>query len=384
MIFVDIDFATTPYRPLYIALNFLISYLSLQMAFLFLTKTRKTRKKDNKTMARIYSAFTILFTGATIITIIIALKRYWNYDPWWVQKFIYVTMCLMIFIFTAVLEHHYIQIGEFKSKHFFTIWTGILFMGFLLLNPESAYIWVLILAGIVPLLIPVLFAIFLVTKTAGTLRKRMILLIFSTFFLYIGIALSMDTMLERIPSEIFLIIGMILMLLSLNGVYLAWYRVDVVAEAGWQNHLETLFIIRKLTHNLIYSLDLTDISGLQNKDTSEGNNKKINKSKDESFITGGIIGIDSLIKSISESKAEQKGLKLIEQENKYIFLEHGVDIITCLITNKNLNTYRYYLRTIRNLFETFYVSKTIDWSNLEQSVFAPMEQEVKKILNINK
>lgn len=367
-----IDFATSPYRKTYIAMNFLIIYLALQMAFLFAAQFRRHRRNQSLTLARVYLAYMSFFMGTTVILVFIAIKRYWMVDIPGAQQIIYITMSTMMFLFIAIIESHYNRSGQFRTRYFFSIYSLLLTSMFVLIPPENGLIIIPIIGSVVPLIAPVAFVVYLYRNTTGTLKKRISFQLIALLMLYLGIAFSMETTVERFQSEALLIVGMLLMIISLNAIYLSFYQVDIIAESGWQEHLEQLFIIRKLTHKLLYRLDLSKLMD----GTGEG------ESDHSELISGGLIGIDSLTKTISESKADKTGLKLIEQDNKYIYLEHGVDVIACFIATEKLNSLRYYLRQIRNAFETYYVTQTIDWENIQSSNFNPMDEKVREILGI--
>jgi hypothetical protein len=73
------------------------------------------------------------------------------------------------------------------------------------------------------------------------------------------------------------------------------------------------------------------------------------------LYSGGIIGIDSVISSITGIKKQK--INKIENEGSSILLEYGIEpynIIFALIMNKDLISMRIFLRNIKSQFESFY------------------------------
>ena len=124
------------------------------------------------------------------------------------------------------------------------------------------------------------------------------------------------------------------------------YGVNVFMELGWQQHLQELYIVHKKTLKLIYHLNLTS-TFTDGVDTD--------KSETQMVFSGGIVGINEILKNISDSESKGKGVSLIQQKGKYIMMEHGQDVIVCFFTDKNMDSLRFYLRKIREAWETYYL-----------------------------
>jgi hypothetical protein len=377
MLLMEIDFALSPYRNLLIILNFLIIYNSVQLGILFLINSFRNKKSA---LGRIHLSFTILILGSAIVGIIVLLKRFFNVDYGWIQQAIYISASVMFFIFISNIEQYYVKEKKIKSHYFFTIMSGILIPLAALITPDSPHIFILFVFGVVALIFPILFIVYLI-KNSTSYKNRMIILLICVLILYVGIGTSMERALEFLPSEEYLIAGMIAMIIALNGAYFTFYKIDIFIESGWQNFIEEYYIIRKQTHQPVYYLNLKlDQDGIK---FSRLESKKI--SEQQKFFSGGIIGIDEITKSISESKAT-KGINLIKQEDKFIMMEHSKNYIFLFVANKNLSSLRYYLQQIKTQFEKFYgeaidiLSQALSDEELQNNLFVTMDSIVKNIL----
>jgi len=129
-------------------------------------------------------------------------------------------------------------------------------------------------------------------------------------------------------------------ILSLGGLYTfpAFYGFK------WEGNILKLFIINQKNNVCLYSRDFSKI-------------KSEPKQRDyEHFFSVGIIGIDMILSEITNTQGET--INKIQQPDSLILLEYGSgissQIIYALIVKKDLKSNRYFLKTIKNQFESFY------------------------------
>jgi hypothetical protein len=194
----------------------------------------------------------------------------------------------------------------------------------------------------------------------------------SIIILYLGILLNLERFISVLPSESYIILSFFLVVIGLIGIYYSIYHVNVFIEMGWQNHLEELYIIHKnslkpLYHQVLKKSESTLTTEKENSDS-------------ENFFSGGLVGINDILKQISESNSKTKGISLVQEEGKFLLIEHGQDVMVCFVTDKNMNSLRYYLRKIRDAWETYYCTQPIDWSDTKQEFFIAMGPMVNQIL----
>ncbi len=115
-------------------------------------------------------------------------------------------------------------------------------------------------------------------------------------------------------------------------------------EFDWALNLRKLFIINQNSNSFLYTHNFEKVL--------PGDNRE--KSRDEIF-SGGITGIEKLIASVTGGEGEK--ITRIDQEDSIILLEYGkvgIRIIYALVVKKDLLSLRYFLRTVKYHFESFY------------------------------
>jgi hypothetical protein len=156
-------------------------------------------------------------------------------------------------------------------------------------------------------------------------------------------------------------------------VYGSFYNLNVIIETGWRDNLLELYIVNRKTFKPIFYLDLRKKEELVEPE-------KTDLEKVE-FFSGGLIGIDEIMKEISESQSRGiKEVSLIEHKGKIMMMEHTPDVIICFLTNKQLNSLRYYLRSIRDMWEKYYSKQILNWNEVDSEIFLSINNCVQRIL----
>lgn len=103
----------------------------------------------------------------------------------------------------------------------------------------------------------------------------------------------------------------------------------------------------------------------------------------QQLISGGLIGIEDLTKKIADSIDNDSGIKLIEQEGKFLLIEKGTRYIVCFVADKNMNALRQYLKKILESFEFYYSdSLSFDQKSLTSEEISNEEKaKVQKIMD---
>jgi hypothetical protein len=257
----------------------------------------------------------------------------------------------------------------FRKNRFFTV-IGIITTGLYgMINPTDIWIYIPMGFTVLILIFPVLFFVYLFRNTSGFVKKRIWGLIISVLILYLGIMLDLERNTGSIRTELFVIIGGSAVLAGILGIYVSFSNINVFIESGWRRNLEALYIIHKATFKPLYSQNLIT------------NASDAHKNTNAEFVSGSIVGIDAIMKDVSQSQVhDAKGISLIETKGKYILIEHAQDAIVCFICTKNLQALRYYLRKIRDAWEFYYCTRPINWDDASQEVFGAMKTIVSQIL----
>ncbi len=93
------------------------------------------------------------------------------------------------------------------------------------------------------------------------------------------------------------------------------------------------------------------------------------------LVTGSLAGISSLIQELTQNKTK---IKIVEQEEMTILLEHGENLSVALITEENLITLQNKLTQLINDVEDFYQEELVAFSG-DISVFSKIGKFIQKI-----
>ncbi|MFX1452374.1 MAG: hypothetical protein ACFFCM_16160, partial [Promethearchaeota archaeon] len=103
------------------------------------------------------------------------------------------------------------------------------------------------------------------------------------------------------------------------------------------------------------------------------------KEVEPQLVAGGLTGISALIQEVTKSQTK---VKIVEQEEMTILLEHGNYTSIALITEENLITLRNKLKELIKDVEDFYQEEFEKYSG-NLSVFSKIEKFVQKTFEIN-
>lgn len=360
----SIDIYQIPLRYWYLGLNAIIIFVSFEICFMFLKKGISLKKE---LVGTLNIAFGIGFGFIAVNFIVKLINFFISIDPLVFQKYLYISSSGVAALVVILIE------PAFRKNRLFSIVSIIDVFLFTFIDPFSNYIIIAIGWTAIILIFPVQIFVYILKNMGDAFKKNFAYLLISVLILYSGITITMERNVALISSEFLYIIGHFLLIIGLTGIYFSFYEVDVFIENGWQNHLLELYIVHKNTLQLLFHKNLTKSNQESNIDSDRGS--------DISLFSGGIVGITSLLKEITNSKVrETQGISLIDLKGKELMLEYGQDTIFCFVVDKNLNALRYFLKKIRDTWEYYYCTKIIDWNNVNQNMFLPMESIVKDIL----
>lgn len=196
-----------------------------------------------------------------------------------------------------------------------------------------------------------LFQIRLIQQSMGYIRNKLILIFFGQLISFVGLLLgaeiSQGLILANLNQDILFFIGVAFLVIGFILMFIAVYDFPPIYEFEFQDSLLKLFIIDQHTNICLYNAQF-----------GENTTKKTNKEKNiDKVFSGGIIGIDSIVSAITNTK--DKNLNKIEQGDTYILLEKSGDMVNkrlvyALVVKKDLTSTRYALKKIKNQFESFY------------------------------
>ncbi len=353
-----LSFIDSPIQFWIIGLNIAIVYAALQLILQFLPTGIKNRKE---LFGRLNIGLGLGFIYIFLYFVVKILIDQFHLTLSVLDAILYPLGAFAIFFVTFLIE------PTFRKNRVFSVLAGI-----------NVVLFVFIDASTYLILLPIgwlgwsaafmfSFVLFLHRNTGGFIRKRINLLLASALMFLLGWVGALNLVQSFFSADIIRVVFLALALAGLVGFYASFYRVNVFIESGWRGALEELYIIHgKLLQPLYY----------QNLMATEGK-----EGEKVSFFSGGLVGIDNLMKTIGTSQGSgATGVKLIEQQDKFLLVEHGFNVIVCFVANQNLDSLRYYLRQILAAWERYYASRPIDWAKAQQEIFGAMQGIVNRIL----
>ena len=202
------------------------------------------------------------------------------------------------------------------------------------------------------------FQIILVRKSVGKIKRKF-------FFFLLGALVSFPALgfavvvgigiLPPIINEIVYFAGVAILLLGFIIISFSVYEFPPFYEFEWRENLLKLFIINQKTREYLYFHDFTEnlIDDLSQDDKAK-------------LYSGGILGIESIITTITNTKEEK--INKIEQKDSVILLNYSsvIPYLTyALIIRKDLLSLGHLLDTIKLQFEVFYREILINLENLK-------------------
>ena len=164
-------------------------------------------------------------------------------------------------------------------------------------------------------------------------------------------------------------------------VFLGVFRFPAFLEFGWKESLLYVFIINQRNLKIIYSFDFKEIINQRGKQID----KLSNIDEIKQLFSSGIIGINKIISGITNTKLEF--IESIRQKDILILLNRGKEpqsfIIYCLLVRKDMNSLRYFLKTIKNEFEQIYKNILFNLNDLEgkeEKIFSNFDAIMKKLI----
>jgi hypothetical protein len=254
-----------------------------------------------------------------------------------------------------------------KTRYAFTIGAAVIGALYFILplklaqNVFGAYFVILIFFVLA-------FFVKLIRISSGMIKKNIIVFIIAFCVLNLGNWMTnlqtMEVLVQMgIQTDVFIIFGRILKLGSLIVIFLVLERLPVFMEVNWKENLLQLLVIHKKSGIAIFHEKFTD----------EINSKNSNPGSDEELVAGGIVGITTLLKEISQSA---ENIKLFDHGDVKILCEYGSNTLVVLYVKEDYHIYRDKIIHLRKTIEEFFGTVLESW-NGDISYFDPLNAIVK-------
>jgi len=216
------------------------------------------------------------------------------------------------------------------------------------------------------MIFPIQFVYSLFKRGGRYLKGRILFVITSVLVLYTGVVMDFRRVQIFLPSEEYIIVGYFLQGLGMIGIFSAFRDMNIFDEADWQNYVEELYIINKSNLEPLF---------YQNFKTGKQEMEK----ETLALISGGLIGINEMFKEISETQSGKKGVSLIEEQGKFVIMEHGQNVMACFVSKKDLKTLHFFLRKIRDVFDKYFFYQLTGWADIKDDIYQSIPRTLSTI-----
>ncbi|MFX1258365.1 MAG: hypothetical protein ACFFAN_10930 [Promethearchaeota archaeon] len=354
--------------------------LGIQLAVYFFYRYYKIRDERlplNKILLSFGMFFLLLISGAFIL----AINKFFITDP--IIKEIYNKFGYIPIFFAAIAFLYFISVEEFSKIINLKIAKYLMIVNLIpiivvIFMPTSAVFTVLIVS-IITLLTSIFILIFqikLIRISKGIIKNRLLLIFIGANLSIASLFFFLEIITSFYPLEIINIlffVGIVLLLTGLIVISLGVYEFPAFYEFKWKENLLGLFIINQVNNNCLYHHDFSERK-------FGGTGKHYKK-----LFSGGIIGIDSVLSAITDTRDEK--ISKIKQADSFILLEYensfSYQIAYALVVKNDLKSNRYFLKSLKYQFESFYKEMLSEIDNLkgsEEQLFGSFDVIIENIM----
>ena len=152
------------------------------------------------------------------------------------------------------------------------------------------------------------------------------------------------------------------------GVYYSFYKFNLFLESNVKPALEDLYVINPQNMMVLYYRNFSKHIELMSSNQME-------------LVSGGIIGIESLLQTISQASSKEK-LKLIEQNDSFIYLEHTPHVLLVLVVNQRLHSVLTFLHELGQRWDAEVGLEKIEYENLSNPKTKKISAMVDQVFHI--
>jgi len=357
MLAIVVDYLTSPWKVWHIGFTGITIYLALRLAILFIIDGKNS---IHEFQGRLNIALALAFILFAINAIFKIVFNYYILD---FDEFERITLIVTsIAIFCAVLLMESIV----RTNHIFSIISFFTSIFFFFIKIDSIYVWIGFGLMGITMIFPIQFVYSLFKRGGRYLKGRILFVITSVLVLYTGVVMDFRRVQIFLPSEEYIIVGYFLQGLGMIGIFSAFRDMNIFDEADWQNYVEELYIINKSNLEPLF---------YQNFKTGKQEMEK----ETLALISGGLIGINEMFKEISETQSGKKGVSLIEEQGKFVIMEHGQNVMACFVSKKDLKTLHFFLRKIRDVFDKYFFYQLTGWADIKDDIYQSIPRTLSTI-----
>lgn len=212
------------------------------------------------------------------------------------------------------------------------------------------------------------FQVKLIKNAVGDIRKKILQFFIGELISFTSIPFAIQVGLGIFPpglNELVYYMGVSILLTGFIILFFSANDFPPFYEFEWKDNLLKLFIINQKDNKGLFFCDLTELI----EKNSSGNEIEDHSTKSlkEKLLTGGIMGIESIITQITDTKNEK--ISKIKHEDSILLLEYGLkpfNITYALSVKKDIASHRYFLKSIKSNFESYYKEILLNLDDLKE------------------
>ena len=377
-------------REFYIPALIISVIIGYQISIYFLYQYNKY-KNENIDLNAILLAYGILF-GLTLSGFLIRVINLYWIKAFNLQFFNFLTRLTFIILYSALMVF-FIIISRKPFQEFINLkltkltYIIIIISLFSVLLLEIETILFSIISGLTLLYCYSFISYFqrkIIKLSTGNIKKRL-------NFIFIGMILCVlqhfiggyipSYVLFTEYSDMLQLISVPIFIIGLLMIFLGIYKFPAFLEFRWKDHLFSFLIINRKKFKIIYNFNFK-----RNKYKDEIGEENLIKSRRKAlFLSTGIFAIDDIVSIITNSSSNQ--IQKIKQGSLILFMINGEDslnfLMYCLLVDKDMISFNYFLRQVRDNFERMYknILKNIDiLKGNENKLFSNFDKAILKLI----
>jgi len=347
-------------RDFCLGINYIEIAIELEIFVFFLRGYRQTKAEGgipgrNTLMAALGFLLAAFSRGFYIQLDYYAPEPLYQYLAWF---FLILSITLVLFaLFNGTGK---LAFSRFRFRMQFVI-LGITFAIFLMivrLYVDDLMFWIIVnIAGLALMAPLILQFLRWVNQVGGYIRRNFRIAACGVPLIYSGIAIGpLWTYLPTIEGWITKIIGHLTFITGLCMVAIALLSLPTWSEFDWEEKVERLLVLLQ-SGILVYEYNFQG-----------------EEEFDSDLVGCGLSGVVSLVKEMTGS---EKGIKVIRQDQKIIYLEYGEHVTVVIIASEELRILYEKIANFTREFEILFTNILGDW-NGSTSEFQLAESLVKK------
>lgn len=355
-------------------------FLGLELVIYMFYRYYKT-KDERLPLNKILLSYGMFYSWLILSIFISAINKFFISDPF--EKELFYKIGLISILFSSITFLFFIRIEEFSKIINLRIARYVMLIGlisiFIVFFLPVIFIISFILVSILTIILLsyILFIqIKLIITSKGSIKKRLNLIFIGEVLDIISLFFISESPLGFSQTDYhstLFFIGIIILISGFIVASLGVYAFPAFYEFKLKENLLKLYIINKDNNYCLFSHDFSDI---KQQDTHI---------EHETLFSGGIIGIDIIISLITDTTNEN--INKIKQADSFILLEYGTQLLSnliyALVVKNNIKSNRYFLKSIKDQFESFYKEMLSELDNITGSkelLFSSFEVLINNII----